>query len=97
MQAELHSPYSVREYLPQDYEAVRALYVAGLGGSGENEAERAGNKWYVADKLKSDLADIEGSYMNKPGASFWVLVSGSSFAQLELVSRPPKARTAAPT
>eukprot|EP00392_Amoebophrya_sp_AT5.2_P006290 g6301.t1 len=68
------APYSVREYLPQDYEAVRALYAAGLGGSGDNEAERAGNKWYVADKLKSDLADIEGSYMNKPGACFWVLV-----------------------
>ena len=59
-----------RTYRPEDFEAVRDLFVKGLMGfAGEYRAEYCR---YVKHSLDDDLSDISGQYLDSASNHFWV-------------------------
>lgn len=60
----------IRSFAPDDHETVRELFAAGLLGycpPGENQSLRG----FIEYSLKTDMADIQGTYFDS-GGHFWV-------------------------
>ncbi|KAF1331440.1 N-acetyltransferase cml2, partial [Globisporangium splendens] len=69
------STISLRQYVPQDRDAVVELFRDGMMHY-TNEDDPQYSVWenYVTSSMESDLADIEGVYLNN-GGNFWVAVA----------------------
>ena len=74
-----------RTYRPEDFEAVRDLFVNGLMGfAGEYQAEYCR---YVKHSLDDDLSDISGQYLDSPSSHFWVAEAGDRVVGMVGVQR----------
>ncbi|TMW58412.1 hypothetical protein Poli38472_009971 [Pythium oligandrum] len=66
---------SFRSYRPEDHAAVVDIFVAGMSMyCPEDEEGAAGNRAYIQWSLRTDMADIQGTYFDS-GGHFWVLTN----------------------
>lgn len=66
--------YTIRQFLANDSEAVRRLFVDGqreFAAGFEKEIEA-----YIRESLSGDLSDIQAHYLDRTGSNFWVVEYG---------------------
>ena len=66
---------SIRQYQPDDGDAVRRLYRRthlAAAQSGLDDAQFREFSAFIDASLDDDLGDVIGNYLNRPGSGFWV-------------------------
>ena len=67
---------TIRQFRPDDAEAVRELFSHAQDGSAQSyqhrQSDREGFHEYIEGALNHDLAHVERSYLQRFGSNFWV-------------------------